>query len=174
MHRFLVLFAIGLCSTPALALDMPARKPGLWQMTMSFAGRSVPGQVMKECIDASTDNMMRNFGGSLQGHCSKQTVSRSGGAIIVNSVCSFAGATTTSHSVITGDFNSDYTMQVTSTRHGGPPIPGQPSDGTNHMTIAAKWLGPCGIHHPGDIIMANGMTMNIFDMQKMRGMVRPR
>jgi Protein of unknown function (DUF3617) len=173
MRRFLVIFAVGLCATPALALDMPARKPGLWQLTMSFAGRSVPGQVMKECIDAATDKMMRNFGGSPQENCSKQSVSQSGGTIIVDSVCSFAGASTTSHSVITGDFNSDYTMQVTSTRHGGPPIPGEPPGGTSHMTMKAKWLGPCGNHRPGDIIMSNGMTMNIFDLQKMRGMGRP-
>jgi len=35
------------------------------------------------------------------------------------------------------------------------------------MTIEAKWAGPCKTNQkPGDIIMANGMKMNVTDMQK--------
>ena len=34
------------------------------------------------------------------------------------------------------------------------------------MTIEAKWLGACKADQkPGDIIMANGMKMNILDMK---------
>jgi hypothetical protein len=36
-----------------------------------------------------------------------------------------------------------------------------------HMKIAATWLGPCEKgQRPGDMIMGNGMTMNILDLQK--------
>jgi hypothetical protein len=36
-----------------------------------------------------------------------------------------------------------------------------------HMKIAATWLGPCKKgQRPGDMIMGNGMTMNILDLQK--------
>jgi hypothetical protein len=53
-------------------------------------------------------------------------------------------------------------MTVTS---GGAATPGSKTK----MTMAAKWLGPCtGEQKPGDIIMSNGMKMNILDMQKKR------
>ena len=170
MHRPLAAAACLLCASPALALDMPARKAGLWELKMSFDNGSVPGQTMRQCIDARTDKLMQsNFGGSPQQTCDKQEITRSGGAVIVDSVCRFAGATTTSHATITGSFDSAYTMNVTTKREGGPPAPGMGPDGKNHMTIAAKWVGPCRAgQRPGDMIMPNGMTVNILDMKTMR------
>ncbi len=38
------------------------------------------------------------------------------------------------------------------------------------MKLDAKWLGPCEKgQKPGDVMMANGMTINVLDMQKLRG-----
>jgi hypothetical protein len=38
------------------------------------------------------------------------------------------------------------------------------------MTIQATWLGPCAAgQRPGDVIMGNGMTMNVLDLPKMGG-----
>jgi hypothetical protein len=35
------------------------------------------------------------------------------------------------------------------------------------MTMSAKWLGPCAAdQRPGDMIMPNGMKINILDLQK--------
>ena len=153
--------------TPAFALDMPARKPGLWELKMDFAGRKVPAQVMKQCVDAASDKLMNsNFGGPAQEACSKQDVSKAGDTMTVDSVCKFGDATTTTHAVVTGSFDSAYTVDVTSTREGGRPMPGMPAGGSSHMTIAAKWLSPCAAgQRPGDIIMSNGMTMNVLDMR---------
>jgi Protein of unknown function (DUF3617) len=155
-------------STPALALDMPARKPGLWELKMDFVGRQMPAQVMKHCIDAATDKAMNSqFGGASQENCSKIETTRAGAATIIDAVCKFGDATSTTHSVITGSFDSAYTVDVTSTREGGPPTPAMAPRGSTHMTIAAKWLGPCEAgQKPGDVIMANGMKMNLMDMQK--------
>src|SRR5262249_59986056 len=44
-----------IATTPACALDLPARKAGLWEVKMTFDGRNLPPQVMQQCIDASTD-----------------------------------------------------------------------------------------------------------------------
>ncbi len=42
-------------------------------------------------------------------------------------------------------------------------------DATTNMTIEAKWLGACKAgQRPGDIMMGNGMKMNIRDMQTMQ------
>jgi hypothetical protein len=173
-RRLAVLASCLLYVSPALALDMPARKAGLWELKMSFDNAGIPGQTMKQCIDAATDKLMKsNFGGSPQQSCEKQEVSKSGDAIVVDSVCSFAGATSTSHAVITGSFDSAYTMKVTSKRKGGPSIPGMASGGETHMTVEAKWLGPCAKgQRPGDMIMPNGMKMNL-DLKKLGGMRPP-
>jgi len=169
MRRLIVTALALLSAAPALALDMPARKPGLWELKMNFEGRNLPATAMKHCIDAATDKLMNSsFGGSAQEACSKQDMTKSGNTITVDSVCKFSEATTTSHAVVTGSFDSAYKVDVTSTREGGRPMPGQTPGAATHMTIDAKWLGPCAAgQRPGDIIMANGMTMNVLDMPKM-------
>ena len=167
----LAAFAL-ITAAPAFALDLPARKPGLWEMKMTFVGRSLPAQSIRECLDAATDKLMNsNFAGAGVGTtCSKQDMTRTGATITVDSVCTVAGgATVTSHAVVSGSFDSSYTVDVNSTRVGGPPMPGVAPGGTHqmHMAIAAKWLGPCEPgQRPGDMIMGNGMTMNILDLQK--------
>jgi hypothetical protein len=164
-------FAVFCAVPPAGAFDMPARKAGLWQIEMEFVGRQLPAQDIKQCVDAATDKLMNSsFGGSVQQNCSKQDVSHSGGTMTVDSVCKFGEATTTSHAVVSGSFDSAYTVDITSTRDGGRPIPGMAAGGSNHMKIAAKWLGPCAAgQRPGDMIMANGMKMNVLDLQKPPG-----
>ncbi len=90
---------------------------------------------------------------------------------MVDSVCQVGATTTTSRGVITGDFNSAYTIKSTSKREGGPAIPGMPKDGTTSMTIDAKWTGACKADQkPGDMIMADGRKVNIRDLQNMPGM----
>jgi hypothetical protein len=98
-----------LLAAPALAFDLPTRKAGLWEIKMEFEGHSrLPMQTMKQCTDATSDKLMTaNFGGAAE-HCQKQDISRSGNAIVIDSVCAFGGATSTSHAVVNGDFNSAY------------------------------------------------------------------
>ena len=88
--------------------------------------------------------------------------------MIVDAVCKVGDATTTTHSVITGSFDSAYTVNVTSKREGGKPIPGMPPGGAMQMTIGAKWLGACAADQkPGDMIMGNGTKVNVFEMPGM-------
>ena len=156
-------------TVPVFAAELPSRKPGLWEMKMEFEGRSTPGQTMRQCIDASTDQMMQsNLGSSGPNACSKRDVQRSADTITIDSVCTVAGKTATSHAEITGSFDSAYTMTVTSD---SATTPGSKTK----MTMAAKWLGPCtGDQKPGDMIMGNGMKINILDMQKKGGQLIPR
>ncbi len=174
MPRRLVLAAVSLaCAAPALALDMPARKAGLWELKMAFEGRRLPAQVMQQCIDAATDRLMNaNFGGPAQGHCSQQNVQNLGGTMVVDSVCQYGPAKTTSHAVITGSFDSAYTVDVTTSREGAP-APGMAPAGSTHMTMEAKWLGPCAAgQRPGDVITA-GHKFNMIELQKMQQLRGP-
>jgi hypothetical protein len=154
----------------AAALDLPVRKSGLWELKMAFAAGGVPGQVMKQCVDPEADRLMNlNFGGSNEQYCSKNDVRQNGSTMTVDSVCKFGEATTTSRAVVTGSFDSAYTVEVTSKRVGGPPLPGLKPGAETRMTISAKWLGPCEKgQRPGDVVMANGATMNVLDLQKLR------
>jgi Protein of unknown function (DUF3617) len=147
-----------LFAAPALALDMPARKAGLWELKMSFDNGAIPVQTVKQCIDAATDKLMKSdFSSAAQQSCEKQEMTRSGATLVIDSVCKSGGSTSATHAVVTGSFDDAYTMEITS-KVGGD---------ETHMTIAAKWLGACAAdQRPGDMIMSNGMKMNVLDMQK--------
>jgi hypothetical protein len=66
-----------LAGWPAVAADMPARKPGLWEIKMNF--ERIPGQTIQQCIDAETDQIMQlstsNIGSQ---NCSKRDIVKSG------------------------------------------------------------------------------------------------
>lgn len=153
------------------AFDVPARKPGLWQMTMIFEGSHIPQQNIKQCIDAATDKKMNSLGGEMQKqNCSKQDMQHVGNTIVVDSICkSGMGGTSVSHAVVTGDFNSAYTVKADIKREGGA-MPGMPANHEMKMTVDAKWLGPCAADQkPGDMIMGNGMKININSLPSMHG-----
>jgi len=158
-------------ATTTSAAELPTRKAGLWDMKMTFEGRNLPPQAMQHCVDAKTDKLMNSqFGGMSKEACSKQDVQVSGSTITMDSVCKFGQATSTSHAVITGSFDQAYTIKMTSTREGGPQMPGREAGQPMNMTIEAKWLGPCkSDQKPGDIVMANGMKMNVLEMPSMSG-----
>ena len=102
-----------LAAWPAAAADMPARKPGLWEIKMNFENRNVPGQSIQQCIDAATDAIMQSSASNIGSqNCSKRDVVKSGDTMTINSVCTVAGKNATSHAVVTGSFDSAYTMTV--------------------------------------------------------------
>jgi hypothetical protein len=166
-----VVIALLLSASQSFAADLPTRKAGLWELKMEFPGRNLPAQLMQQCTDAATDKFMTlNFGGAADRNCQKRDMQNNGGTITVDSVCQFGEATITSHAIVSGDFNSAYTVQINSTRQGGPPVPGVAPGAETHMTIAAKWLGPCTAgQSPGDVIMGSGMKMNVLELQKAGG-----
>jgi hypothetical protein len=156
------LFILVLGVTAASAAEFPARKAGLWTLSMNMpGGRAVS---MQQCVDAKTDAALQSMSGDMaQRACSKRNIQRSGDTITIDSVCTVAGQTRTAHAVITGSFDSNYTMVLTSQGQGTP---------ARSTTMTAKWTGPCAAgQKPGDVIMANGFKMNILEMRN--GMGRP-
>ena len=154
-------FLVLICAAPARAAEMPTRKAGLWEMTTTTPdGHAVS---MQQCVDARTDEAMQSRATSTsQRDCSKRDVQKSGDTMTIDSVCTIAGNTRTSRSVITGSFDSGYTMVITSQ--------GQGNAAGRTITIAAKWAGPCKADQkPGDVIMPNGTKMNILDLARPPG-----
>jgi Protein of unknown function (DUF3617) len=145
----------------ALATDLPSRKPGLWEIKTTIEGRNPPTQVLKMCLDASTDAMTMSVTGPLSSAvCPKREIKSSGGSITVDSACTIGKNTDNVHTEIAGSFENAYTMTV---RSEGPDLPG----GTMTMTIAGTRLGDCAPDQkPGDITLSNGRTFNILEAQK--------
>ena len=58
MCRHLMLAAACvLFATPVLAIDMPTRKAGLWELKMTFAQPELPAHVVRQCTDAAADKL---------------------------------------------------------------------------------------------------------------------
>jgi Protein of unknown function (DUF3617) len=172
--RHLSSFASAACllvllpAADALAVELPVRKAGLWEMKMVRTGGSVPDMTMQHCTDASTDKQMSTSFSPGKETCSRQDVQKTAAGYVSDTVCSVAGMTITSHAEITGDFNSAYTVKSTSHSEGG--MTGKSHDSTT--TIEAKWLGACKADQkPGDIVMPGGMKMNVMDLEKLKAML---
>jgi hypothetical protein len=157
-----VVMAAFLPIQPAAAVELPTRKPGLWEMTLLREGTAVGLPAMQHCTDAEIDKEMTTMVGNIQEQCSKKDIQKVGDAYIIDSVCTFGGATSTAHTEITGDFNSAYTVKVKTSVEGGR------MPGASTLTIQAKWMSACrSDQRPGDIIMP-GVKFNVQDMLNLR------
>ena len=96
------------CATTAvLAVDLPTRKPGLWEVTLNMPGGKMPPREMKFCTDAETDAALYKLGmNAAQGICSRNDIQRSGNVVTMDSECKLGDTKMTSRAVMTftGDF----------------------------------------------------------------------
>jgi hypothetical protein len=155
----LVAAALALATLAANAADLPRRKSGLWEIaTANQQGQPFAAQM---CVDQKTDDLTRQLAG-VGVTCSKQNVRReSATRYVIDSVCQFGESTATSRAVFTGSFESKYDVDITAKYV--PPMMGI-SEGRS--TINARWISACKPgQRPGDIILPNGMTMNVLQPQ---------
>ena len=166
MRLAVSVLALAVCASSAIAQEIPTRRAGLWEVTITHDGRNTPPQTMQQCTDAETDKLMNAFGGALSADmCSKQEIKKAGATLVINAVCQVGPMKSTSQSVVSGDFSSNYTVKVTSKLEG---VPAKVQDVGGATTIQARWVGACKAgQRPGDIVMANGQTMNIRDLRTM-------
>jgi hypothetical protein len=175
MMRRILSFGLASCLLALLpagragADELPLRKPGLWEMKMERTNSPIPETTMQQCTDETTDKEMSTAATPLAKEvCSKREIQKTATGYISDSVCGVAGVSITSHSEITGDFNSAYTMTSTSHSEGGTAA----MKGDHVTTIEAKWLGACKPDQkPGDFVMPGGMKMNIHDMDKLKSLI---
>ena len=154
------------CMSSAVAQEFPTRRAGLWEVTVNHDGGKMPAQTVQQCTDGETDKLMNAFGGDLSaGMCSKQEVKKVGATLVINATCQIGPMKSVSESVVSGDFNSNYSVKVTSKIDGLPAAAKGMAGGTT--TIQARWVSACKQgQRPGDITMSNGQTMNIRDLRK--------
>jgi hypothetical protein len=173
----------------AQTLNLPARKPGLWELTTVIERqkasdaaamdkptdrptdkpRASPPISAQMCLDASTDRELMDYTLKFtEGKCRSLTSKRQGKSIVIDADCTFGSKVTRSKTVITGDFQSAYTMRTEGTMEGG-------SRGPQAMltTQTATWKGPdCPNMKPGDISLFGGVKMNINQLKALSGLIR--
>ena len=149
-------FSISFASVASVAADsLPARKTGLWEITMS-----APQGAIKQCVDAATDKQMQEASfslvGKMGGKCGAQSFEKRGEVYEGLLKCELAGSTFTTKSSFSGDFNSNYAAEVTTSSE--PALLGHKA---TTVKIAGKYLGPCTKDlKPGDVLLPNGEKIN--------------
>lgn len=114
---------------------------GEWQVTITAAGMALPPQKIcyeKQMTMEEAQKMQQDAGMT----CSEQTYAPDGKS--GHSVCTMQGMTVTSDYTVTGDFNSSYTMEMTTSMDPAPP--GMPNPSTT--AIKMDRLGDCTADTP--------------------------
>jgi len=154
-----------ICSAASADPTLPLQKPGLWQQTMSQDGNANPNATSQICLDTAAEQKMTATGTEMSAkHCQSRHVARTAGGWSIDSVCSLGqGWTTKSHATVTGDFTTKVATTIDSTTTGAPT---PQMNGTHSLVMSATWLGPCKPgQRGGDVVMGNGMKMNLLDEQ---------
>ncbi len=135
----------------AAALEPPARKPGLWRLSVSTAP-GTPGHEYDQCIDAATDAKLRDSAGNTQ--CRKPEWRRDSDALVGETDCQYRNGPTHVVTRITGDPESDYKVEITQTQLTRP---GGNSAAPKPLLLSAHWLGACRPGQaPGDVFTTDG------------------
>lgn len=125
----------------AAAAGMPKPRTGNWKLTTSMPGIAVEMPPQELCItpemvndtEWSKSQMPKDM------DCPVMTQRVENGAIIAHSVCKVNGHTLISDVRTSGNFQTSYTVETTSTMD--PPPPGMQNP--TKMTIKAERLGDC-------------------------------
>ncbi len=136
------------------AADIPHRKPGLWEMTVTDAeGAGGKGIKQRICLDAKSEELLnRQSIATGQEACSSVQTRATGDQLRAKAVCNLGSVKMTSESVttFTGDSASMTTVHTTY----DPPLAGRSQSDTRQE---AKWLGACPADmKPGDVVLQTG------------------
>jgi hypothetical protein len=100
-------------------------------------GQTMPA--MESCLGETSFEQMQQSQQQAGADCTVEPFRREGGAMVSKSSCAIDGMTMASDIRITGDFDSAYTTEVTTTMTPAP-MPGME---TTSISIAAQRLGDC-------------------------------
>jgi hypothetical protein len=156
--------AVLAAAASASAQELPARRPGLWEVTLQTT--NAPSQTVRQCIDEKTDAAMQRFTQGLDlKHCSRNSWRRDGERHLGEAECRLGASTMTSRSVFSGDFSRSYRGEIDSRYQ--PPVAGV---GHAKVTIVARWVGACPAGWTGGDIEVPGMgRMNVSELMAGRG-----
>jgi len=133
------------------------QKPGLWQLQQKTE-RMPHAMTSKMCVDATMTERLVDAGQHMQGvTCSKRDIHMRPGGASVDSVCTMAGRTVTTHADITETSPDAFHETISSTM-----TPAMAGHASSNSTIDGTWQGACPASmKPGDVEM-NGMKINMY------------
>jgi hypothetical protein len=177
MRPTAILLAAAALTAPLAAgaqtLDLPPRKAGLWEVTTTVEKpKGLPALTSKMCLNPATDRELMDYALKLSGgRCKTLTVRRQGQSFVIDTDCTVAGAATRSKVVITGDFDSAYTLRMEGTVEGAPGAGKGPQP--TLMTQTATWKSAdCPRMKPGDMTMPGGLKVNVKQLKALSGLIR--
>jgi len=114
----------------------PQIKPGEWDMAMNMGGMAMTVQT---CMDESMESraaLLRAPAGMdrAQRNCSQQEVKQLPDGYMAEATCTTNGKTSHMKMVLTGDFQTSYTMDMTMTPEGGA---------ETKIKVSSHWVGAC-------------------------------
>jgi hypothetical protein len=173
MRNAVLAIAVAACcaASPALADDfgIPARKAGQWKIQMvPETAKAVPAMTFQLCLDSESDKALMSAGAGMAAgaKCTMTKAVQEADGIAFDGACDMGAMKTKSHTVISGDFQSSYTMKITSDTTGGPAA--MPKHSV--MTQNATYEGACADGmEPGDMMMPGGMKVNALKAMKPGG-----
>jgi hypothetical protein len=145
-------------------IDLPARKPGLWQMKVTpkpaAAGKQITARL---CLDAGSDKALMAQGLAITVSSCTMVWSRHNSDYVFDVACDIMGQKSKSHGVLSGDFQSHYVLDVDTENDGAeataPDISGITQDST--------WIGECEAGmQPGDMMLPGGRTINLLNVMR--------
>lgn len=170
MRSLIALLAIATLASapPAVAQDQvsyPPRRTGQWELRFSPENNPALFETMQQCVDAESDQLLHVFGGLMNaGTTCKSSQRKDGANLQVDNSCTTGTATRHVRAVFNGDFNANYTIQITE-RTEGDAVADQTGPRTTRVT--ARWVGACKAdQRPGDVVLPGGKTMNVNDFMK--------
>ena len=159
---FILLSSTLLLTVNVFALDMPEIKPGLWKGTTVNGDKA---ETSKFCMgdNQNLKEMMERAKKMMpEGMCQRVPIEKVGSSYISKSSCDFGAFKMSSVSTISGDFSSEYTVEI-KTNTDSITL-GKEASVT---TITSKHIGPCPADmKAGDTILPDGSKHNTNDMMK--------
>lgn len=152
------------------ATPWPARKAGLWEVTVRSddlvlrrQGQAQPRpQTVRMCTDAAAESVMLLAIVPGQENCREVNAARrsaeAGGGWDIHTVCFVHDNRVETRMQLTGDLQSNYGGAYSVT------FRDTPLQNTGRMLFEGRWLGACEPRQRvGDMVLPNGVTVNVVD-----------
>jgi len=132
----------------------PKRKSGLWEITRTSTYTQDKPKRIQLCVDEASDNALLQLAEGMRGEaCTSNKLTQDGDKLVVDATCTLRDSTAQTHAVISGKFDSAYTVESKSTYK--PPLAGA---ATGHAQLVARWTGPCAPGQlPGEAVLDSGV-----------------
>ena len=147
--------AVALSAATATAQNLPGRRGGMWEMSMTAPETQGHAMKMRQCVNPATERSFSPFNGphdrDVDHSCTRHEVHRIAGGWAFESVCLRGGKPVTTTGTITGDFQTHYKMDISSR---GP-------EGVHKMTMDNTWVGPCPAGGKDTMVLPDGRTIHI-------------